>query len=138
VSLIAAGQFNHLPWGRKRVAGVKPVTPQFVLRTFERMKMLAQVDAGAAAAALAEMKVSIVDVATLVDWLNDVGTAMYKTTVMRTCAECGGPMDFELAGPKDAVVRKYRPEARYCSSKCRQKAHRKRVTHRASQRGVEP
>jgi hypothetical protein len=103
----------------------------FVRRTLARMKMLTEVDVENAAAAMAKMNVCIVDLVSLMDWLDLVTNAMRKTVVLRTCAECGEPIGLKLMGPGHAEVSKYRPDARYCSRKCRQKAYRKRVTAKA-------
>jgi hypothetical protein len=93
---------------------------RFVLRTLKRMRQLSmQLTPEALAEILAKL-VHPSELNGLSTYLSDVFELMKKQHEHRRCVECGGELD---------CVTSYnvRPEARYCSSKCRQRAYRTRV-----------
>jgi hypothetical protein len=107
---------------------------RFVRRTMKRMLKLALLlppQKGADFFAAADIRLA--DVVEVELWLKDVSLIMTKHAMQRTCEECGGGIGYSPVAGNGHVtlqISRWRPDARYCSAKCRQSAYRKCVTER--------
>jgi hypothetical protein len=97
-------------------------TPPFVRRTLARMKQLAGLDPKAAADNAKLLGVSYFDVVEMHLWLERVARLMPMTP----CEKCGQPINAKMVDVNTIEPLRRRPDARFCSAKCRQKAHRQR------------
>src|SRR5262249_31602541 len=92
------------------------------LRTLARLQVLTRLTNEVFADVMAERAphVRAGDIFFLANFLEGVATAMAKRQEQyRCCAVCGNAIEGKYC--------KARPDARYCSSKCRQRAYRDRV-----------
>jgi hypothetical protein len=97
-----------------------PDDVRYVLRTLARLNGIAhKIDAEDLAPYLRRDLLRYLSL-----YLSDVDEYAGKLPPKRRCFECGHELD--------CFAYKARSDARYCSPRCRQKAHRKRVTARTS------